>query len=321
MIDPSNGTADDLDPHLRAVLDEQAAAGGAPLHALPLAEARAAVEGMRALNGPPAAMEEIRALAIPGGAGGVTLEARMYVPPGAADRGPALLFFHGGGWMLGSVGFAEGPVRDLAAAARMPIVSCSYRLAPEALYPAAIDDARAAFAWLAREAEGLGLDGARLAVAGESAGGTLAAAVALAHRDADGPAPVHQLLLFAPLDTTQDTESYKKYGTGYTIQAEDMRRFWEAYLGDRFDAPPPLAAPLRATDLTGVAPATIVVAECDPLRDDGLLYAERLRAAGVDAATIQWDGLTHGAIQMTGRVPRVRELIADLGPVLRRALS
>ncbi|HET6507862.1 MAG TPA: alpha/beta hydrolase [Baekduia sp.] len=316
-----NEVADDLDPDLRAVLDELAATAEEPLHRLSVADARASVEGLRALNAPPPEMEEIRELEIPGGAAGVTLEARLYRPPGAVDHGPGLVFFHGGGWMLGSVGFTEAVVRELAAAARMPILSTSYRLAPEHRYPAAIDDARAAFAWLAGAAERLGLDGRRLAVAGESSGGTLAAAVALAGRASADPAPAHQLLLFAPLDTTQDSDSYRKYAKGYMIETGDVDYFWRTYLGERFGDPPPLAAPLRAPDLAGVASATVVVAECDPLRDDGLRYAERLCAAGVATRTVEWARLTHGAIQMTGRVPRVRELLAELGPVLQAALS
>ncbi|HEY6763059.1 MAG TPA: alpha/beta hydrolase [Baekduia sp.] len=309
-----------LDPQLLDVLVELDAEGGPPLHAMNVEEARASVLALRRLNGPPAPMHEVAELELAGGAGR-PLAARLYRPAAAARGGPVGVFFHGGGWTVGSIDFADGPVRDLAAASGMTWISCSYRLAPESPYPAPLEDAYAAVRSIAERAGELDVDGTRIGVAGESSGANLAAGVALAARDRGGPAIGHQLLVFPPLDTDLSRPSYDRYGEGYMLTTKDIAAFWANYVGERVYDPPSTAAPLRAASLAGLPSATVVVAACDPLRDDGEAYARRLGAAGVRAELVVWEGLTHGAFVMTGRVDRVPGLIAELGDAMRSALT
>lgn len=296
----------ELDPQLAAVIAEMAAADEKGFEEMSPQEAREAVMEMRAFAATPPEMATVEDR--PG--------ARIYRPRGAPVPAPVVLFFHGGGWTVGSIEFADGLVRELADASKAIWVSAAYRLAPENPYPAAVDDAWTALRWLTAEAESIGGDLSRLAVAGESSGANLAAALALRARDAGGPLLSHQYLLFPPLDVGLDTDSCRRYGEGFVLTREALRWFWGNYLGDGLDSPPVLAAPLRAPDLTGVAPATVVVAQYDPLRDDGVAYARRLEAADVPVALIEWEGMTHGAIQMTGRVERARELVRTLGELI-----
>lgn len=309
-----------LDPQLLDVLVELDGAGGRPLHELTVEEARAAVLDLRRFNAPPAPMLEVAELELTGAAGDL-LPARLYRPSGQARGGPVGVFFHGGGWTVGSVDFADGQVRDLAAASGLTWISCSYRLAPEHPHPAPLEDALAAVRCIADRAAALEVDADRIGVAGESSGANLAAGVALAARDRGGPAIGHQLLIFPPLDTDLTRPSFDRYGDGYMITTKDMAYFWANYLGDRAADPPSTAAPLRAASLSGLPPATVVVAACDPLRDDGEAYARRLQQAGVAAELVVWERLTHGAFVMTGRVERVPGLIAQLGRTVARALT
>jgi acetyl esterase len=309
-----------LDPQLLDVLVELDQAGGRPLHELTVEEARAAVLELRRFNAPSAPMFETVELELTGAAG-QPLPARLYRPSAYARGGPVGVFFHGGGWTVGSIDFADGQVRDLTAASGMTWISCSYRLAPEHPHPAPLEDAYAAVRCIADRAGRLDVAGHRLAVAGESSGANLAAGVALAARDRGGPAIGHQLLIFPPLDTDLTRPTYDRYGEGYMITTKDMAYFWANYLGDRVPDPPPTAAPLRAPSVAGLPPATVVVAACDPLRDDGAAYARRLQQAGVAAELVVWERLTHGAFVMTGRVDRVPGLIAQLGRTVARSLT
>lgn len=309
-----------LDPQLLEVLVELDEAGASALHELTVEEARAAVLDLRRFNAPPAPMREVVELELVGAAG-QPLAARLYRPSENARGGPVGVFFHGGGWTIGSVDFADGQVRDLAAASGLTWISCSYRLAPEHPHPAPLDDAHAAVDCIAERAARLEVDGHRIGVAGESSGANLAACVALAARDRGGPAISHQLLIFPPVDTDLTRPTYDRYGDGYLLTTRDMASFWANYLGDRVTDPPAMAAPLRAASLAGLPPATVVVAACDPLRDDGEAYARALQRAGVAAELIVWEGMTHGAFVMTGRVDRVPGLIADLGRSVAQTLK
>jgi acetyl esterase len=308
-----------LDLQLLDVLVELDEAGGPALHEMTVAEARASVLDLRRFNAPPAPMLEVSDLELTGAAG-QALAARLYRPNGVARGGPVGVFFHGGGWTVGSIDFADGQVRDLAAASGLTWISCSYRLAPEHPYPAPLEDAYAAVRCIAERAALLDVDGDRIGVAGESSGANLAAGVALAARDRGGPAIGHQLLIFPPLDTDLSRPSYDRYGEGYMLTTKDIAAFWANYVGERVYDPPASAAPLRAASVAGLPSATVVVAACDPLRDDGEAYAQWLRAAGVSAELVVWEGLTHGSFVMTGRVDRVPGLIAELGGAMRSAL-
>ena len=235
---------------------------------------------------------------------GRTLDARLYIPEGASERPPLTLYFHGGGWVVGTLETHDGTCRALAQKSGSAVLSIAYRLAPEHRYPIAAEDCYDALVWAAANAHRLGVDGSRLAVAGDSAGGNLAAAVAIMTRDRAGPALRHQLLLYPVTDQDYSSPSYAENGGGeYYLSTEAMRWFWAHYLGDTTTENAPLAGVLQTNDLSGLPSATVITAEYDPLRDEGIAYAEKLMAAGVavDAATAP--GMIHGFFSMFEAVP------------------
>jgi acetyl esterase len=276
--------------------------------------ARSAIESGRWMQGEKAEIHT-RDVLVAGDAG--RLPARAYHPePGGVL--PLVVHFHGGGWVGGSIAAADRPCRTLALAAHCVIVSVEYRLAPENPFPAPLRDAVAAVRWLAGHASEVGADGARLAVMGDSAGGNLAAATALVLRDEGGPAIAHQVLLYPALDLGGSYPSREENASGYLLTRGSTEWFAAHYAADPAD---PYASPLRAPDLRGLPPATIVVAGFDPLRDEGVAYAERLRADGVAADLREWPGMIHGFFWMAGELRAARDLTADLAAILRKALA
>ncbi|NDU71346.1 alpha/beta hydrolase fold domain-containing protein [Actinomadura sp. DSM 109109] len=232
----------------------------------------------------------VRDIEVPGPGGPVPVRLYRPAPP---ERGPlpAVVYLHGGGWVLGGVDNVDAFCRDLAAAAGCAVLSAGYRLAPEHPFPAAVEDAWAVVSSVAGEPGRYGvLDGA-VAVAGDSAGGNLAAVAALLARDA-GIALAHQLLVYPVTDTAMDTPSWREYGTGYGLDAGSLARFMDLYRGGA-DPRDPRLAPLRAPDLAGAAPATVITAECDILRDEAEAYARRLAAAGVPVELRRYAGVVH----------------------------
>jgi acetyl esterase len=245
------------------------------------------------------------------------LPARVYHPePGAVL--PLVVHFHGGGWVGGSIAAADRPCRALARAAHCVIVSVEYRLAPENPFPVPLRDCVAATRWLASHAAEVGADAARMALMGDSAGGNLAAATALVLRDEGGPSITHQVLLYPALDQGGSYPSREENANGYLLTRGSTEWFGLHYGADPAD---PYASPLRAPSLAGLPPATIVVAGFDPLRDEGIAYAERLRADGVEADLREWPGTVHGFFWMAGELQAGRDLTADLAGVLRRQLA
>jgi acetyl esterase len=253
---------------------------------------------------------------VPGPAG--PLAVRCYatsVDPGLG----VVVFFHGGGWVLSSVDGHDSLARRLAARSGALVVSVEYRLAPEHPFPAPHEDAWAATAWLAEHAEQWGGDPARLAVAGDSAGGNLAAGVALRARD-EGLALAHQLLMYPCLDTDFGRPSYRDNGEGYFLTADTMAWFWDQFV------PPehrddPYAVPMRAADLTGTAPALVQTAEYDPLRDEGEAYGQRLADAGVPVTVTRYDGVIHGFISRWDQIAGALPAHDEAGDALRAALG
>ncbi|GAA4097956.1 alpha/beta hydrolase [Actinomadura miaoliensis] len=235
-------------------------------------------------------------LAVPGDDGAVPVRLYRPEPPGGAPL-PALVYLHGGGWVLGGLDSVDAACRDLAANTGCVVISVGYRLAPEHRFPAAVRDAWAVTAAVARDPGRFGADPAAVAVAGDSAGGNLAAAVALTARDR-GLDLAHQLLVYPVTDTAMDTASYAAYGTGYGLDAAGMARCLEMYRGDA-DPADPLLAPLRAPDLSGLAPATVITAELDVLRDEGEAYARRLAEAGVPVELRRYEGVVHSFFLLT----------------------
>jgi acetyl esterase len=253
---------------------------------------------------------------------GRNLDARLYVPDGADDRPPLTLFYHGGGWVIGTLDTHDGTCRAIAQKSGSAVLSIAYRLAPEHRYPAAADDCYDALVWAAENAASLGIDASRLAVAGDSAGGNLAAAVAIMARDRAGPALRHQLLIYPVTDQDYSLPSYAENGDGsYYLSTDGMRWFWGHYLGETATNEAPLAAVLRTSDLSSLPSATVITAEYDPLRDEGNAYAEKLKAAGVpvDAATAP--GMVHGFFSMFEAVPAAWQWIERGSENIRKAMA
>lgn len=300
-----------LDPEARIVLERLRRSGWVPRHTLSPAEAR---EQLRrtASSAPSRPLHDVRDHVIDGPGGALPL--RVYRPSTAAPL-PALLFFHGGGWVLGDLDLSDALCRDLSAEADCLVVSVDYRLAPEHPFPAAVEDAFAATSWVVERAAELGVDPAAVGVSGVSAGGNLAAAVALQARDLGGPALSVQALVCPVLDRNFETPSYERCATGYMLERDDMRWFWSQYLPTDAWGAHPYASPLQADDLAGVAPAVVVTAEYDPLSDEGASYAERLRVSGVPVNHRCYEGMIHGFVGNPGlKAGRaaLAELVVDL---------
>jgi acetyl esterase len=303
-----------LDPEAAALLAKLDEMGMRPYEDLGgVLRVRGAIESGRWMQGDKAEIST-RDVLVAGGAG--RLPARVYHPePGVVL--PLVVHFHGGGWVGGSIAAADRPCRALARAAHCVIVSVEYRLAPENPFPVPLRDCVAATRWLASHAAEVGADGARLALMGDSAGGNLAAATALALRDEGGPPITHQVLLYPVLDLGGSYLSREENASGYLLTRGSMEWFADLYGADPAD---PYASPLRAPSLAGLPPATIVVAGFDPLRDEGIAFAERLRADGVEADLREWPGTVHGFFWMAAELEAGRALTSDLAGVLRRRL-
>jgi acetyl esterase len=304
-----------LDPQTRALLELGAALP--TVESLTPAEARAGMEQRARLTaGPPQAVAEVRELRVPGPASEIPV--RVYVPSSVtAGAAPALIFFHGGGWVAGSFETHDVPCRALANGGGCIVLAVEYRCAPEHKFPAAIDDAEAVTRWVIAHATDLGVDLDHIAVGGDSAGGNLAAVVALALRDQ----LAFQLLIYPVTDHNLDTDSYRRNGEGYRLTRAAMRYYWDHYLGAAADGDDVRASPLRARDLSNAPPALVVTAEFDPLLDEGRAYADRLRDAGVQVEYREYAGLVHGFIAQGGVVDRARDAVDELATALGRALS
>lgn len=253
---------------------------------------------------------------------GRSLVSRLYVPENAATRPGLTVYFHGGGWVIGTLETHDGTCRALARASGAAVLSVGYRLAPEHIYPTAVDDCFAATCWAVENADKLGVDGHKLAVAGDSAGGNLAAAVAIMARDAGGPTLAHQMLIYPVTDFDFTRPSYLANGDGnYFLSTGGMKWFWQHYLGHQPAEKALLAAVLHQHDLSGLAPATVITAQYDPLADEGLAYAAKLAAAGVAVDTHQASGMIHGFFGMFEAVPNAQKWIDLAGANIAHAFG
>jgi len=286
-----------LDPHLALVLRIEERINGREVD-VPVAERRArTVESARVAAGVPIPVGRVRDLTVDGAAG--PLRARHYASPGGGAGRPLLVFFHGGGWVVGDLDSHDQPCRLLSRYADVHVLSVDYRLAPEHPFPAGIDDAVASFAWAVAHAAELGADPSRVAVGGDSAGGNLAAVVAQVTRDTGATQPAAQLLIYPGADASRDRPSKNLFADGYFLSRADMDWFLDHYCPgvDRHD---PRVSPLLHPDLSGLAPAVVSTAAFDPLRDEGEAYAAALRVAGVPTVLRRATGLVHAYFSMTG---------------------
>ncbi|HMS19866.1 alpha/beta hydrolase [uncultured Sphingorhabdus sp.] len=308
-----------LNPQVEALLQFMAQAPQIDFATATPAEVRAAYD-QSMLQGEPPKVASVRDIAI--ALDGRTLDARLYVPDGLTGTPGLTLFYHGGGWVIGTLDTHDATCRALAQKSGHAVLSVAYRLAPEHRYPTATEDSYAALCWAADNAGALGVDGACLAVAGDSAGGNLAAAVSLMARDRGGPVLRHQLLIYPVTDQDYSFASYEENGGGeYFLGTDSMRWFWGHYLGEQATADAPYAAVLRSTDLSGLPSATVIAAEFDPLRDEGMAYAEKLQAAGVATDAVIAPGMIHGFFSMFEAVPDAWEWIDRGAANLKKALA
>ena len=308
-----------LHPQAKKFIDRISAETGGTQRPLGVAEARDSLRALLGGGGRDIAPAKVRELTIPGG-DGQAMQARVYQPVSSREL-PVLLFLHGGGWIAGDLVSHDPLCRDLMLASGCVIVSIEYRLAPEHKFPAAPRDCYSALQWVVDHGADFGWDSTRVAIGGDSAGGNLAAAVTQLARTERGPQLAFQLLVYPVTDYAFETQSYQQFADGYLLTREAMISHWQHYLSDPDAGRNPLASPLRAESLAGLPPALVITAECDPLRDEGERYAERLRDAGIKVELRRYDGMLHAFFSLGSHFDQGREAVAYAGEVVRRALS
>ncbi len=309
-----------LDPQIEYVLELVKNAGYPELCDLSPAEARAQFEQtVTALDAEPAEILDSGDQTVDGPRGPIPV--RIYRPRASDTALPVLLWLHGGGFVIGGLESYDSICRALATRADCIVVSVDYRLAPEHPFPAAPEDCYAALQWTAARAHEFGGDPARIAVAGDSAGGNLSAVTAIAARDGDGPDLVFQLLVYPCTAPAPDTASHHDFAEGYLLTRRNIEWFYSLYTPNPADRRDPRYAPLLCPDLSGLPPALVIVAGHDPLRDEGIAYAERLQEAGVAVELTNYTGMIHGFYSMAGAVDAGRAAIDQSAKALRAAFA
>jgi acetyl esterase len=301
-----------LDPQAQDLLDVIGAVGLAPIHTLPVADARERMRATLISATEPLALTGVEdvSLATPSGA----LRLRLYRP--CAGTLPIALFFHGGGWTLNDVDTHDDLCRRLAKRSGWLFASLDYRRAPEHKHPAALEDAYQAYRWLLDNAGSIGCDPTRRAVVGESSGGTIAASLTLLLRDSGAPLPTYQILAYPLMDALDRWPSRTERGSGYTLDSEQVKWFLGHCLPENCDPADPYLFPLASQDLSGLPPALVMTAEFDPLRDEGVAYAEKLARAGVSVEHLHADDQMHGFLMLSRAVARASQLVDHLADAL-----
>jgi acetyl esterase len=309
-----------LDPVLKAFLDQVASMGGPKTWEMTPAEARESFAALMQLAGPKdIPIGKVTNLTIPAPHGEIA--ARSYAPVAANGQGlPTLVFFHGGGWVIGNIDTHDGLCRMIANGSGCRVISVEYRLSPEAKYPDAVDDAVAALEWVEKNASQLGVDANLLAVGGDSAGGDLAAVVAQIAKAKSGPKLSCQMLLFPVTQIGGETTSLREYAEGYFLERKTLDWFYAHYLPSDADKKDPRISPLAAEDVSGLPPAYIMLAGFDPLHDEGLAYAEKLRAAGVSVTVADYPDMVHDFIYLQSVLPQASEALNAAAKALKDAL-
>ena len=307
------GDAVSLDPIVEKYLREQAALGAPPLSELEPEQVR---QGLKAAGtGPGPDVHSVEDMEAAGPEGPIPV--RIYRPSEGKDL-PALVYFHGGGWVIGDLDWNDGMCRQLCDISGSVVISVNYRHAPEHPYPAAADDAYAGTVWAVQNASRLGISETRIAVGGWSAGGNLAAVVCLMLRDRGGPEVVHQLMICPATSGAMDTESYLTRAEGFGLTADTMEWFWNHYDPSGQSREEPYASPIDAPDLSNLPDAHIITADYDPLRDEGIEYAEMLESNGVNVITTNYAGQIHTFVRETDIFPAGREALEEAANVLRK---
>ncbi len=305
-----------LHPEVRALLAMIDAQGAPPLESQdPIVARSSRLEGMKMLGGEPEALARVEDLLIPSPGGDVPV--RLYASGHDGVR-PALIYFHGGGFVFGNLDTHDAVCRALAKESGAVVISVDYRLSPEHKFPAALEDSHAVTRWAAANAERLGIDPRCIAVGGDSAGGNLATVIAMRCRDAGGPALAGQLLIYPVTDLSSfETASHHELGEGYFLTRAGMEWFTGHYLASADQARLPEVSPLLAPNLSGLPPALVITAEFDPLRDEGEAYARRLQQAGVQVSVSRYPGMIHGFISMRGVLAGGRQGIQEAASFIR----
>jgi acetyl esterase len=282
--------------------------------------ARQSFAGMLQLTGPKdVAVGKVENFSIPGPAGAI--RARSYAPIAAVGPLPTLIYFHGGGFIAGSLESHDGLCRLFSAEGGFKVIAVDYRLAPEHRYPAAVDDAWAATQWIVENAAELGVDAGRLAVGGDSAGGMLAAIVSQQAREKGGLKIAYQLLLFPNTQIGGETSSLKEFAVGYFLERQAIDYFNSLYVPPGADLNTPKLSPLRAKDFSGLPPAYVMLGGFDPLHDEGLAYAEKLKGAGVKVTVADYSDMVHGFIYLQTVLPQAHEAVAKAAKVVKQVLD
>lgn len=316
---PEVNAADELHPEINGLLQEMGSAPMPTFSSLSPEGGREFIKGMFPEPEEPEPVGHIMDLSVTND----DIPVRVYVPE---REGPysVLVYYHGGGWVLGDLDTYDATCRALTNEADSMVVSVDYRLAPEHKFPTPLEDCYKATQWVFDTAETLQVDTNNVAIGGDSSGGNLAAAVAQLARDRDGPSFTHQSLIYPVTDHSFDTTSYEENAKGYLLTKDDMEWFWDHYLRNDIDGKNPYASPLRAQSLKDLPPATVITCGFDPLRDEGAAYASELEAAGVDVRHVNFDACIHGIAQFLIEpmdLTPSRELIDEVAADLRRSFE
>ncbi|UCE55842.1 MAG: alpha/beta hydrolase [Desulfobacterales bacterium] len=307
-----------LDPQAKIILEENVALGLPAYNQLSPAEARKQMLKLSPPVDPLLAANRVEDRKITGPDSEVPV--RLYYPEGDPPF-PILVYFHGGGWVIGNLETHHAVCHALSKVSGCLVVAVDYRLAPEHPYPAQVEDAYAAICWVAENAEAIQADSGRIAVGGDSAGGTQATVVTMMVRDRGGPQIALQVLIYPITDCVFETPSYLKNAEGCMLTRDLMMWFWEHYIQDKKLAEHPYVSPLRAKDLSNLPEALILTAEYDPLLDEGEAYAGKLQQAGVKTKLTRYDGMIHGFFRMTSHLDKAREALDEVAGSLRRILK
>lgn len=306
-----------LDPVAKMVLEQMQAMNAPKVYQLTPEQVRQGGE-MNAMAGSPEEVGKVENTTIPGPIGEIPV--RIYTPKGEGPF-PALLYYHGGGWVTGTLDMVDVTCRLLTNRANCIVISVDYHLAPENKFPAPLEDAYAAVKWVSEHGETIGVDPTRIAVGGDSAGGNLSAAVSLMAKDKKGPKLSFQLLVYPNLNYAFDTESYLAFEEGLLLTNKDLEWFWNHYLRNAKDGKNPYASPLMAEDLSGLPPALVITAEYDQLRDEGEAYGNRLKEAGVATEIRRYDGMIHNFFLMPAVFKQGLEAIEYSAEQLKKAFQ